>query len=195
MTTNQIKFAEHKENVRHNLETESQGRRGLDETGRHNLASEGIGRAQVGATYASIAEQRRHNIETEGINWFTAQNTAQLQQSQGYQAQSQGRYNDARTGWTTVQSILAPQQHYETVRHNQAQEGIGQSQVEVQQQQANIAAQQAQSAQQRADTEQFKTYSDLAMDVLRAPADFVGTTARSFRDVASGINSLWRATK
>lgn len=85
MTRNQIDFAKHKENVRHNLEMEGQGRSTIDESKRHNLKSEDIGYANVGLGYSNLAELTRHNAQSEAINWFTAENLAYLQGEQaGY---------------------------------------------------------------------------------------------------------------
>lgn len=85
MTRNQIDFAKHKENVRHNLEMEKQGYQTIGESVRHNKKSEDIGYANVGLGYSNLAELSRHNQQSEAVNWFTAQNLAYLQGEQaGY---------------------------------------------------------------------------------------------------------------
>lgn len=70
MTQNQIRFAEHRENQRHNRVTE-------EETQRHNVRTEqeqhyaaGASYASAGAAYASVAESARHNRNQELINWY-----------------------------------------------------------------------------------------------------------------------------
>nr|AVX53686.1 putative ORF1 [Marmot picobirnavirus] len=75
MTRNQIAFAEHKENVRHNRATESQTDATLRETSRHNIASEGI-------SSGTLSESVRHNKASEAVNWYTAQQLSYLQQAQ-----------------------------------------------------------------------------------------------------------------
>jgi len=63
MTANQINYQRLVEDRRHNraLEVESQ---------RHNVVTEGQGNI-------SIAEQRRHNVAAEGVNWYTAEKSAE----------------------------------------------------------------------------------------------------------------------
>lgn len=85
MTHNQIDFARHKEERRHNLVGER-------ETIRHNKASESIGSisaaaaaSQASASHRMATETARHNLTTEDINWYTAENTAALQSAQAEQ--------------------------------------------------------------------------------------------------------------
>lgn len=61
MTSNQIAFAVHKENQRHNKFAEREGKR-------HNLQSERIGESNVALGYANLNEMFRHNYASEGIN-------------------------------------------------------------------------------------------------------------------------------
>lgn len=61
MTSNQIAFAVHKENQRHNRFTEREGKR-------HNLRSERIGESNVALGYANLNEMFRHNYAAEGID-------------------------------------------------------------------------------------------------------------------------------
>lgn len=61
MTSNQIAFAVHKENQRHNRFSEQEGRR-------HNLRSERIGESNVALGYANLNEMFRHNYASEDIN-------------------------------------------------------------------------------------------------------------------------------
>lgn len=60
MTSNQIAFAVHKENQRHNRFSEREGKR-------HNLRSEQIGESNVALGYANLNEMFRHNYAAEGI--------------------------------------------------------------------------------------------------------------------------------
>lgn len=61
MTSNQIAFAVHKENQRHNKFSEREGKR-------HNLRTERIGESNVALGYANLNEMFRHNYATEGID-------------------------------------------------------------------------------------------------------------------------------
>lgn len=61
MTSNQIAFAVHKENQRHNKFSEREGKR-------HNLQTERIGESNVALGYANLNEMFRHNYASEGIN-------------------------------------------------------------------------------------------------------------------------------
>lgn len=85
MTHNQIDFARHREERRHNIVGER-------ETSRHNKASESIGSisaaaaaSQASASHRMATETARHNLTTENINWYTAKNAAMLQEAQAQQ--------------------------------------------------------------------------------------------------------------
>lgn len=91
MTHNQIDFVAHKENVRHNLATEKETNRhnvadegyrygSLAEEARHNKETEAIGNANVILGYSNLSELNRHNAETEDIqrSRTDAQNKADL---------------------------------------------------------------------------------------------------------------------
>lgn len=78
MTQNQINFVAHRENVRHNLATEKEMNRhnvadegyrygSLAEEARHNKESEAIGNANVVLGYSNLGELNRHNAATEDI--------------------------------------------------------------------------------------------------------------------------------
>lgn len=126
MTANQIKWAELKESGRHNRETESQGRTMLNETRRHNVASEGISRSQVGVQAAQVAEMRRHNVSTEGIDWYNAQTLGTLRSAQSDKLLSEVGVEQGRLDETKRHNIELESQGQssinETRRHNQANE-------------------------------------------------------------------------
>lgn len=65
MTANQINFLRVQEDRRSHLASESEARR-------HNLASEDIGRGQIGLGYSQLSETARHNTVSEGINMYDA---------------------------------------------------------------------------------------------------------------------------
>lgn len=75
MTHNQIEYAKHKENVRHNKRSERQTDRSIRENVRHNKRTEQIGQANVdlgyanvGLGYSNLSELYRHNAQTEVIS-------------------------------------------------------------------------------------------------------------------------------
>lgn len=75
MTHNQIDYAKHKENVRHNKKSEKQTDKSIAENIRHNKKTEQIGQANVdlgyanvGLGYSNLSELYRHNAQTELIS-------------------------------------------------------------------------------------------------------------------------------
>lgn len=75
MTHNQIDYAKHKENVRHNKRSEKQTDKSIAENIRHNKRSEQLGQANVdlgyanvGLGYSNLGELYRHNAQTELIS-------------------------------------------------------------------------------------------------------------------------------
>lgn len=117
MTSNQIEFAKHRENQRHNRFVEG-------ETRRHNTQEEGIG-------WGNLGELGRHNRVTESINWYSAANLAIYQAKAGDAAltQAASARSQAETAAVNAQTRkreLENQQNVteETIRHNQATEAI-----------------------------------------------------------------------
>lgn len=97
MTTNQLKFAELEENKRANRVREEQG-------------------------FASIAESKRHNLETERTNWYSAQSNYDVGSKQAQAALQ----NAAAMGFNAQTNRLGQQ---ETVRHNTILEDQGMKQT------------------------------------------------------------------
>lgn len=83
MTSNQIAFAVHKENQRHNRFTEKEGKR-------HNLQSERIGMSNVELGYSNLNEMFRHNYASEGIN----QQLADIKEKENVVNQEQVEVNE-----------------------------------------------------------------------------------------------------
>lgn len=133
MTANQINFNNYVETKRHNQATErTQGiqadaaymqaevaRSQHQESVRHNLESERVNwwNAQEIARHnvAGEAETQRHNRDTETLNWFSANNDAVFKQRQAAALQSQA--STAERNASTRESELA-----ETIRHSLATE-------------------------------------------------------------------------
>lgn len=57
------------ETKRHNLATEGISRADLAERSRHNRATESLGYANLAYNYQALGETRRHNIVNEGVAW------------------------------------------------------------------------------------------------------------------------------
>lgn len=138
MTANQINAARQREEGRHNLETERQGRDVIQETGRHNREQERIGWGNVGAAYAQVAEQTRHNVATERINWYDVNSNRKLRHSQSsyYRAQAEAvklnSETNQRNADTRFREALTAQEELrrkreadaETRRHNRVTESM-----------------------------------------------------------------------
>lgn len=125
MTSNQIEFAKHKENQRHNRFTETESKR-------HNVQEEGIG-------WGNLGELSRHNRETESINWFSAANLATYQDRTGRAAleQAGAARSQAETAAINAQTRKGELKNAkditsESIRHNQATESIGETTNEIQ---------------------------------------------------------------
>lgn len=189
MTTNQIAYFKAKEEQRHNLVTEQ-------ETGRHNLRTEDISAQtnEINRTHYVTAdtENIRHNLASEGLN------AASIDVS---------RY----------QAVTGRENLYESARHNQATELLGQ-QTWAQQQQYNDAMIEKLGAEvnkteaetrrteeqtksipyERAET-QAKTYllgEQGVSEVLKHENINADTTLKqyqSFNQLGSGVNSLSNA--
>lgn len=75
MTHNQIEYAKHRENVRHNKRSERQSDKSIAENIRHNKKTEQLGQANVdlgyanvGLGYSNLGELYRHNAQMEVIS-------------------------------------------------------------------------------------------------------------------------------
>lgn len=75
MTHNQIDYAKHKENVRHNKRSERQTDKSIAENIRHNKQTERLGQenvdlgyANVGLGYSNLRELYRHNTQMELVS-------------------------------------------------------------------------------------------------------------------------------
>lgn len=85
MTTDQLTYARDREAARHNREMEAQGRRQLDIShlgATAAMRSADASMAHAGAQYASVGEQRRHNLVQEDIGWNQYYSLAGLQRAQ-----------------------------------------------------------------------------------------------------------------
>lgn len=160
MTNNQIQFAKLQEDRRHNLVSEG-------ETGRHNVASEAVGRSQAGASWASVAEARRHNTAQEGINWYTAESIGRLQGAQtGYygsldqKTSSEIGLGTARLDEDTRHNLRTEE---EALRHNVQTEGIGWMD--------------ARTRQDAAQAQAFKDYTQGAKNITGGIADVLKTVS------------------
>lgn len=111
MTANQINYARHKEDVRHNRQTELQKDRDLAIGERQAVASE----LQASTAARRQLEDARHNQETERVNWFsTLQQTSETQrhnreqeQIQWFTAQAKDRHDTESRAIQSRQAAVA----------------------------------------------------------------------------------------
>lgn len=101
MTHNQIDYAKHKENVRHNKRSERQTDKSIAESIRHNKKTEQLGQenvdlgyANVGLGYSNLAELYRHNTQTEVIS------QQQLEESKRHNTATEQNQADANVAKT-----------------------------------------------------------------------------------------------
>lgn len=123
MTGNQIAYWKYAEDVRHNAETESQGRTNLAEVRRHNLASEGLQARQIGLGYAQLAETKRANTARELLQ---SKELAETTRRNSITAIEIERSNKAKEEETNRANQAKEE---ETKRHNEKQEAIDQARV------------------------------------------------------------------
>lgn len=132
MTSNQIKFAQHKEDVRHNLVSERQKVRDQE----IGLITAEAARSQAATAAARQKEDYRHNIQTENINWWSTQN--QLAETNRHNTESE------RVAWGQLaadtsykQSTAKSQARQATVAERNA--SVNESALQVQRYNANTA--------------------------------------------------------
>lgn len=121
MTANQIAYARHREDARHNRMTE---RAGFAQAKASMLQAQAAG-TQAAAAKLRQSEELRHNQQTEAINWFVSEQTAQLQQAQrelairdaaSHERQAEAAYRSSSAALAQAaaqQSAVA-----ESIRHN-----------------------------------------------------------------------------
>lgn len=116
MTSNQIEYAKHTENVRHNLATEGIASGNLKENVRHNKASEGI-------SSGNLDELKRHNLISESLTNQQILNNYTVGIKQAHAAQSSAAA-------AQKQAQVASQRQFEDARHNIQSEIISMSEIE-----------------------------------------------------------------
>lgn len=132
MTQNQIRYAEHLENTRHNKATEK-------ETGRHNVVTEQQG-------WQTLGEAARHNRQTEAVGWFTAFSTDRLNQARIDQGAADVATRKFSAGTERMKlPIMQQQADAATLQAEAAAQraDIEDERTDILQQQADIAQQQA----------------------------------------------------
>lgn len=122
MTANQINYAKHREDVRHNLRSEQQKDRDLA-IGEKNAVTNAYS-AETGRL--SHYETARHNREQESINWFQSRETARhnvVSESQfATQLAETQRHNVASEQLQSRQTAVQESQLSESIRHNSSVE-------------------------------------------------------------------------
>lgn len=118
MTGNQIAYWKYAEDVRHNAETEGQGRVNLAEVKRHNLATEGLQARQIGLGYAQLAETKRANSARELLQSKELAETTRINTVRAVETE---RSNKAKEEEATRSNKVREE---ETNRHNEQMEEI-----------------------------------------------------------------------
>lgn len=118
MTGNQIAYWKYAEDVRHNAESESQGRTNLAEVKRHNLATEGLQARQISLGYAQLAETKRANTARELLQSKELAETTRINTVRAVETE---RSNKAKEEEATRSNKAREE---ETKRHNEQLEEI-----------------------------------------------------------------------
>lgn len=185
MTTNQIQYQAHLENVRHNKEMERQGVLNIDELVRHqkavegetarsNLANEFI-RSQANAINASsVRETARANQAREGIQWASNYETqrsnlaneeirrganainAQNAETNEYQA-AIADYNAQTQRLVGLETARMNKQHADLL---QRQTSLAERETVARERQADARMMQAEAAERNADTSRMSFWRD-----------------------------------
>lgn len=170
MTGNQIAYWKYAEDVRHNKETESQGRSSLSETARHNLASEGLQSRQIGLGYAQLAETRRANQARELIQSNQLKETIRSNMAKEFET---FRSNNAREEENTRSNKVMEE---EAERHNRRQEQLKQGEIEYKH--GEFEDQQKLAEEKFQFEKDYKTKVELYLEIGKALTNIVGTGAK-----------------
>lgn len=154
MTSNQLTLGRLREDIRHNRATEGIGYATLGENKRHNIQSEKIGFGNIGLGYSQLGEAKRHNIAAESY--------------QGQQALAYANKAQTDAAYTELEI-----QHYI-------------DELKVRQDNAEANLRNAASAERRAEIEQ--QLADIKSDLAYWEKMRMG--AQSFNDVTSGVGEI-----
>lgn len=165
MTANQISFARHKEDARHNKVVEA-------ETSRHNVQQEGIGWADVRTKQDVYREQVRHNLADEDIRSALAQAQTTYWDATGEAALR----NAATNAYNASTNYL---EYEERLRHQLVSEGIDQQRADAIAQQAAAAIRQAEISNMRRKDEKALGWAGLASGLITSGTHELSSLARS----------------
>lgn len=118
MTANQIEYAKHLETIRHNVETEAQGR--ADVASRQATAQAAV--SQAATAERSQQETARHNLVAEAVSQFSAQHTALYQDRTGRASLQQAQAASTTAAANMLNAQTRQAELSESIRHNMAQE-------------------------------------------------------------------------
>lgn len=194
MTSNQIAYNEHLENVRHNKAVEGETQRHNiayeSETNRHNIVSERQG-------WASIFESHRHNVRSENITSL-ANKQQYLLGLQNVRSQYRIAQLNARTNLVTASMRSAVSRYSADVSRYNALLNARVQQI-VAGMQTSISAQNAQlSSQTQLQVTRLRNANDIALQQLRDENAYkrvtlqeIGATGReAMRDITQLVNTL-----
>lgn len=109
MTSNQINYAVHLENKRHNQTTENQGQQSINETVRHDRAQEAIGFSQASAAHRQ-ADTAAFNAQTQYLGYKENARHNQRQEDiakYGHDVNA-GKFNVGGMGFNLSGNLYAP---------------------------------------------------------------------------------------
>lgn len=113
MTANLINYWRHKEDARHNLESEKLTANANAEIARHNRVQETISHGQIQLGYAQLSETTRHNLANEGLQAkqieVTHSHNLAMEDLQYAQLQESHRHNVSTETWNHNKLLLDEQ--------------------------------------------------------------------------------------
>lgn len=172
IATESLTDFQNRENKRHNLESERQGRVSITEAIRHNKATESISRNTLKETkrhnLATEKETNRHNVATEGIS-----------------------YANIQLGYANLAESVRHNKETEKVQNITAKTSAIKSIFEVQNLQADKNLKYAQAAK----TEQDRLKAEAETELTRKKSKYyeIEAGAEAFSDISKGVYNLSKA--
>lgn len=192
MTANEIAYARHLEDARHNAETERQG--ALDvQTRAHQADSQRISaeaaRSQAstaayraGTERSALAETIRHNSVQESQNWVSTLTDADYKRVTGAAAANQAVANlrnaETRERELDEKKRAAVAAQTETMRTNRANEALRSAELEPKKTTAQAQQQRAAGTMQQAQTAASRLRFDIARTILETVSPVLGLIQR-----------------
>lgn len=196
MTANQINYARQQEDKRHNLRSENQKDRDLAIGERQAAASE----LQASTAARRQSEDARHNLQTEAVNWFSAQGQLQettrhnkeLESINWFDTRSQAEYRSAEAVSSRIRAQAASTSASASMLGSQAAlQQAAVASVNAATRQSELAESIRHNQQQEAIGFEQATAASVSASAASTQADVSKSKASSekFRNYASGVGS------